>query len=102
MKYRHKIEVVADMLLVAKERTKKTHIMYQGNLSFKVLNVYLNAIIEAKLMSFDDVTGSYLITEKGKLFLEAFKNYKRLVGRLERQSISVKKEQIVLERMFSP
>lgn len=99
MKYRRKIEVIADMLSVAQEQTKKTHIMYRGNLSFKVLNVYLSAITKANLMSFDNVTGCYLITEKGRLFLEVFKKYKRLVGRLERQYSSVKKEQTFLERM---
>ncbi len=99
MKYRGKIEVVADMLSVAQERAKKTHIMYRGNLSFKVLNLYLRVVIKANLMSFDEETGCYLITKKGRLFLEVFKKYKRLIGNLERQHSSVEKERALLEGM---
>jgi predicted transcriptional regulator len=99
MKYRGRIEVVADMLSVAQERAKKTHIMYRGNLSFKVLNLYLGALTKANLMSFDEVTGCYLITEKGRLFLEVFRKYKRLVNSLEKRNSSVDKERALLERM---
>jgi predicted transcriptional regulator len=99
MKYRGKLEVVADMLSVAQERAKKTHIMYRGNLSFKVLNLYLRAVTKANLINFDDATGCYLITEKGRLFLEVFKKYKRLVNGLERQHDSVEKERALLEGM---
>lgn len=99
MKYRGKIEVVADMLSVAQGRAKKTHIMYRGNLSFKVLNLYLDVLTKANLMSFDEATGCYLITEKGRLFLEVFKKYKRLVSGLERQHFSVEKERVLLEDM---
>jgi predicted transcriptional regulator len=101
MKYRCKIEVIADMLSAAQERTKKTHIMYRGNLSFKVLNVYLSAITKANLVSFDDATECYLITEKGKLFLDIFKNYKRLANILEKQYNSVTTKRTLLEHMCS-
>jgi predicted transcriptional regulator len=99
MKYRRKIEVVADVLSAAQERTKKTHIMYRGNLSYKVLNVYLGAVTKANLVGFDEATGSYMITEKGRMFLAVFKKYKRLVSLLERRYSSVKKEQTLLEKM---
>jgi predicted transcriptional regulator len=39
------------MLSAAQMRTKKMHITYRVNLSFKVLNVYLNAITKANLIS---------------------------------------------------
>jgi hypothetical protein len=50
-------------------------------------------------VSFDDVTECYLITEKGKLFLEIFKKYKRLVSTLEKQCNSVTIKRTLLEHM---
>ena len=99
MKYRNKIEVVADVLAVAREGAKKTHIMYRGNLSFKLVNAYLSVVIKAGLISFDDESGCYVATEKGKVFLDRFKKYKRLVSGLERQLGLIKNEMASLEQM---
>jgi len=99
MKYRRRIEIIADMLTVTQVRTKKTHIMYRGNLSFRVLNDYLSAIIKTNLVGYDAATECYLITEKGRLFLQVFNRYKKLVSRLERQNTFVKEKQSLLESM---
>jgi len=99
MKYRRKVEVVADLLSAAGEGAKKTHIMYGGKLSFKYLNVYLGLATKAGLVSFDEDTSRYSITEKGKVFLARFKKYKRRVDRLEKQHGLVKNEMTFLEKM---
>jgi len=99
MKYRRKVEVVADLLSAAREGAKKTHIMYGGKLSFKYLNVYLRLVTKAGLVSLDEHTGRYSITEKGKVFLTRFKKYKRRVDRLEKQHGLVKNEMTFLEKM---
>lgn len=99
VKYRSKIEVVADVLSAALEGAKKTHIMYRGNLSFRLVNAYLSVATRAGLISFDDESGFYSATEKGKLFLDRFKRYKRLTRSLERQLGQVKSEIASLEQM---
>jgi predicted transcriptional regulator len=99
VRYRSKIEVVADVLSAALEGAKKTHIMYRGNLSFRLVNAYLGVATKAGLISFDGVSGCYLATDKGKLFLDRFKRYKRLTRGLEKQIGLVKSEIASLEQM---
>ncbi len=99
MKYRNKIEVVADVLVAAREGAKKTHIMYRGNLSFKLVNAYLSVATKAGLISLDNASGHYMATEKGQAFLDRFKKYRRLVSSLERQLGLIKNEMASLEQM---
>lgn len=40
-KYRHKLEIIRDMLSVALRKTRKTKIMYQTNLSYSLMEKYL-------------------------------------------------------------
>ena len=99
MGYRKKIEIVADILVIARKGAKKTHIMYRGNLSFKLLNVYLETVLRAGLLMVDRENGHYLLTEKGKSFLARFSVHNRRVKNLEKQSERVKGESTLLEQM---
>jgi predicted transcriptional regulator len=99
VKYRKKIEIIADILNVAREGAKKTHIIYRGNLSFKVANMYLDVVVKAGLIRFDSKNGHYLLTEKGKRFLGRFQSYSKYAEGLERQFALVKKERVSLEKM---
>lgn len=100
MKYRRKIGIVADILNVAKNGARKTQIMYKGNLSYKLLNKYLNMLIEANLIEPED-DSNYVITLKGAEFLEIFKQYKQRYGRVSKQISLLRKYRSVLERMCS-
>jgi predicted transcriptional regulator len=40
MNYRDKLDIIADILTVASRNAKRTQIMYQANLSYKVLCDY--------------------------------------------------------------
>ena len=55
MGYRRKLDIIADMLLVAGSGSgaKKTHIMYQANLSHRLLIKYLEEVVRAYLLSFE-------------------------------------------------
>ena len=64
--YRGKLDIIADILRVAMGNAKKTQIMYQANLSYKVLQKYLAEIIEASLISFEDEKRCYILTAKDK------------------------------------
>jgi predicted transcriptional regulator len=71
--YRSRIQIAADILQIAKAGSRKTKIMYLGNLSFDLLQKYLDMLVNYDLL---EVQGgpdkSYVATEKGKQFLEDY------------------------------
>ena len=71
--YRSRIQIAADILQIAKAGSRKTKIMYLGNLSFDLLQKYLEMLVNYNLL---EVHGgadkSYIATEKGKQFLEDY------------------------------
>jgi predicted transcriptional regulator len=76
MKRRNRIDIIADMLSACLEGEKKTHIMNRCNLNSKLVNLYLKTIIHAGLLTFDAGNNTYSVTQKGKSFLDGFKDYK--------------------------
>ena len=82
--YRRKLDIIADILQVASQNAKKTQIMYQANLSYKVLQRYLRKTIAASLMRFDTEEQLYVITVKGKEFLQAYRDYSKTNKIIER------------------
>ena len=99
--YRDKLDIVADILTVAIRNPKKTQIMYQANLSFRVLQKYLAAISGALLISFDDETQSYALTSKGESFLEAYRQYSKSNRHAEQIIEQVNLKRAALEKLFS-
>jgi predicted transcriptional regulator len=77
MGYRRKLDIVADMLLVAANGAKKTHIMYGANLSYSLFTKYWEQVRRAYLLSFERKKGHYVLTSKGKHFLEVYKEYSK-------------------------
>jgi predicted transcriptional regulator len=75
---RTRVEILANILQVASNRTLKTHIMYRANLSHRQLEKYLsfletNGMLERVLD--EDAIMKYRVTQKGVEFL---KDYERL------------------------
>ena len=74
--YRSKIQIAADILEVAKDGSRKTRIMYLGNLSFDLLEKYLDLLVNFGLLEFQ-IGGqrekTYVATEKGRRFLDDFR-----------------------------
>jgi predicted transcriptional regulator len=99
--YRRKLDIVADILLVASQGAKKTQIMYKANLSYKLLTKYLNEIRRAYLVSFQREKRCYVLTSKGQEFLERYKDYSRRNKHVEEtlNDVSVKKK--ALEELCS-
>ena len=75
--YRDRFEIISDILKIAKKNPKKTQIMYQANLSYKVLQKYLGNIITAALVNFQEENQCYSITAKGQVFLNTYKDYEQ-------------------------
>jgi predicted transcriptional regulator len=73
--YRGRLDIIADILQIAKGKAKKTQIMYQANLSYKVLQRYLTEIVEASLINYELAEQNYVLTQKGREFLETYKDY---------------------------
>jgi predicted transcriptional regulator len=83
--YRGRLDIIADILQVASQNAKKTQIMYQANLSYKVLQRYLRDITAASLISFKTTEQCYVLTSKGQEFLEAYKDYAKTNRSIEKR-----------------
>jgi len=99
-KYRGRIEIVADILCVVNDNdgAGKTRIMYQANLSYKLLTQYLNDVVGADLVTFG-TKDCYVVTQKGKEFLAKFGEYCKSRERAEVQLNHVEDQRAVLEKM---
>lgn len=81
--YRSRVRIAADILEIARQGSRKTRIMYLGNLSFDLLQKYLDMLVKFDLI---EVRGaaekSYITTEKGRRFVEdynALQKYSEMV-----------------------
>ncbi len=97
-KYRDKLQIIADILSIASSGARKTQIMYQANLSYKLLCRYLGEVMDAGLVCCDD-EDSYVLTSKGKAFLYKYEEYSQARKHLKAHLDDVKKERILLEDM---
>ena len=93
--HRSRIEIVADILEIAKNGAQKTRIMYLGNLSFDLLEKYLETLSTSGLLEErNDPERTYVATEKGQQFLEDYYE-------LERNLEIVESKKHVLERTLT-
>jgi len=102
--YRGRLEIIRDILLVTADAgnvgSKKTHIMYRANLSYKLLMRYLGETLHAGLVC--NGGSCYLITDKGKEFLEFFKEYQKNQAEIQKHSINLKNGRKNLEKLTVP
>jgi predicted transcriptional regulator len=71
--YRNRMEIAADILEISKNGSRKTRIMYLGNLSFDLLQKYLDMLVNLGLLEIrSGEERMYVATEKGRAFLENF------------------------------
>jgi predicted transcriptional regulator len=71
---RGKLEIIADILLVARRGAKKTAIVYNANLNFDRVGKYLSYLEEKGLI--ENTGREYKTTEKGKEFLRDYQKMK--------------------------
>ena len=99
--YRCKLEIIADILNVTNKSAKKTQIMFQANLSHKVLQKYLDETIGASLISFDAEENLFELTTKGQEFLDAYKKYSITNKQMEKSLNNHNTMKKTLEEMCS-
>ncbi len=72
-KNRDRLSILASILEATGSGATKTRIMFRANLSFKLLEKYLDAVISAGFVRFE---GSiYALTDLGREFLKQYKNF---------------------------
>jgi predicted transcriptional regulator len=70
---RNNLEIVAEILRIARKGAKKTSIVYGANMNFKMLGEYLVKLERAGLVSLPEDNGGLVkTTEKGKEYLQQF------------------------------
>jgi predicted transcriptional regulator len=99
--YRRKLDIIADMLLVAANGAKKTQIMYQANLSYSLLVKYLEEVCKAYLLSFERKKQRYVLTSKGQQFLEEYREYMKRNKYVEKRLSDVNGKRKILESLCS-
>ena len=89
------MEIAAGILEIAKNGSRKTRIMYLGNLSFDLLQKYLDMLVNLGLLQMrSEKEKIYVATEKGRRFLEDF-------NELQKHSEVVEAKRRILERSLS-
>lgn len=100
--YRSRVDIIADILKVIKENgAKKTQIMYGANLSYNVLTRYLKMVLEASLIKLENSKRYYILTDKGREFLERYREYSLRNKHLERKLKNMRAEKKFLEKLCS-
>lgn len=101
--YRNRFDIIADILQVVKGNNgaKKTQIMYGANLSYRVLTKYLADVLEASLIRFEKNRSLYVLTDRGKEFLEHYREYSKRNRHVERQLETVNAKKRILEELCS-
>ena len=101
--YRSRFDIIADILHVVKgdDGAKKTQIMYGANLSYKVLKRYLAEVLEACLIKFEKGRRCYVLTTKGREFLERYHEYSKRNKHVTQQLETMKAKKKLLEKLCS-
>ncbi|MEM3703837.1 MAG: winged helix-turn-helix domain-containing protein [Candidatus Bathyarchaeia archaeon] len=74
---RGELQILMDILTLSLREVKATHLMYKANLSYSTLRKYMSVALKQGLIRkvcSDDGSVAYIITDKGKLFLEKLKD----------------------------
>jgi len=81
MKYRSRFDIASTILTAAMEgNATKTRLMYGSFLSFAQTNEYLKFLLGNALISKDEETRIYALTEKGMRFLHIYEELAKLVS----------------------
>ena len=71
------IEIYSDILKIAVDGARKSHIVYKANLNFKIVKRYLNDLRESGLITdIESESRLYRTTEKGLRYIGHFEGLK--------------------------
>jgi predicted transcriptional regulator len=75
--------------------------MYQANLSYRVLQRYLAEIAGASLIDYENEKQCYIITNKGREFLDAYQEYSRINRYVEKRLSVFRAKKNALQELCS-
>lgn len=81
MRNRSREEIIAEILWTVLEPRGKTTIMHKSMLSYGQVQSYLNIMLDRELVQQE--SGKWVISEKGKTYLRAYKVVRQLLDRHE-------------------
>ncbi len=83
---RDRLKIILDILDICNSGANKTKIVYQANLNFKMVNVYIDILMNEGLLHPQDASNGkiFLTTIRGK---ELLKNVRQIYDRLDRYSM---------------
>ena len=97
-KSRGKLDIVSEILSITSVKVRRTRVMYRANLGFTLVERYLQSLLESGLVEFFD-DSFYLITPKGKEFLQMYTEYLTRVRRIGEEAAETEKSRLQLESM---
>lgn len=76
---RNRLEIMVEILDLCRRPRNKTKIMYQANLSWKLVQEYLSELKSRSLLEIHNSPFKYATTEKGLRFVERWKNLESML-----------------------
>ena len=101
-KHRTRLKILENILSVINDNhgVKKTQIMYQAYLSYRLLIRYLNDVMEAGLVTYDK-KNCYILTKKGEKFLARCGEYSKSCEIVKKKLSHIEDQKSTLEEMCS-
>jgi len=80
MKYRSRTDIIAAILQAATQGATKTRIMYGAYLSYAQVKEYLAFLQEKNLISYEQGTGLYKLTQNGMNLLRTYEGISDMIS----------------------
>ena len=96
-KNRDRLSIVAAVLKAAADGANKTGIMYGANLSYKLLEKYLETTLSAGFVQVE--SSGYGLTDRGRDFLSRYRRFKNKHFKVQEKLEDLAEERTVLEKL---
>jgi predicted transcriptional regulator len=80
MKYRSRTDIIAMILQAAMNGATKTRLMYSAYLSYAQVQEYLAFLTDRKLITFEEGSQEYKLSEQGLRFLRVYDEISEIVS----------------------
>lgn len=87
MTRRNDLDICADILRTARTGAKKTQIVYQANLNFKIVEKYLKRLIDNGLLKVEG--RNFTTTRKGVRFLDQYRTLVAPISEMMEKEITI-------------
>lgn len=76
---RNDVEISAEILKVARNGARKSHLVYRTNLNFKLIDKYLKLLNRNELIKGPSENKTFKTTEKGLKYLDYFDGFQQYI-----------------------